>query len=114
MFCPRLLQTFWIGAWFGSYAFVISVIMNNIIVTIFLRQFLATTNEDELRRREIERQHNQYVTGSIEFISSFDPVLSKMSNFHTADELNRMLSDLYKKVVSIHLSFFFLLKYDDW
>jgi hypothetical protein len=92
---PNWSQVPGIGWFFALYAFLISVLMNNLIVIVFLRNFLACTTENGLRKAHESYNKHLFQTGQRKASSPLDPLLEEMSKFADQKELDTMIEDLF-------------------
>lgn len=92
------MAIWYIGFVFGTYSFIVYVFLNNIVVVVFLREFLAST-ADNKRKRALDMERKKlHVNGDLAIKSPLDPLLQEMINFRDQKELSLMISDLYKLI----------------
>jgi hypothetical protein len=92
------MGVWYIGFIFGTYSFIVNVLLNNIVVVVFLREFLATTADDR-RKSALEAEHERlHVNGDLAIKSPLDPLLRDMVYFRDRKELLHMISDLYELI----------------
>jgi hypothetical protein len=84
-----------IDVFFSIYILLVFVLVQNLVVVVFLREFLATTADDQRSARQEERLR-QGMYGDLGAKSPIDPLLREMLNFRDEGELGSMLSDLYR------------------
>jgi hypothetical protein len=84
-----------IDVFFSIYILLVFVLVQNLVVVVFLREFLATTADEQRSARQEERLR-QGMYGDLGAKSPIDPLLREMLNFRDEGELGSMLSDLYR------------------
>jgi hypothetical protein len=90
-----LVRDWQIDGFFCVYMILVFVMLQNLVVVVFLREFLATTADEQRRARQEERLR-QGMIGDLGAKSPIDPLLREMLNFRHEGELESMLSDLYR------------------
>lgn len=84
------------GWFFGLYSFLVHILLNNIVVMVLLREFLACTVDDERSSALAAEERRQKLDGDVALIRSpLDPLLQEMVNFNDEQELHQMISDLF-------------------
>ena len=92
------MAIWYIGFVFGTYSFIVYVFLNNIVVVVFLMEFLAST-ADNKRKRALDMERKKlHVNGDLAIKSPLDPLLQEIINFRDQKELSLMISDLYKLI----------------
>ena len=79
---------------FGFYSFLMNVIFNNIIMIVFLREFLLTTVDEKRNNAHEQEQRRRQLNGDRGV--SLEPLLVKMIGFKHESELGLMIADLYR------------------
>jgi len=90
-----LVRDWGVDCFFCIYMPLVFVMMQNLVVVVFLREFLATAADEQRRERQEERLR-QSMFGDLGAKSPIDPLLQEMLNFRHEGELDSMLSDLYR------------------
>jgi hypothetical protein len=90
-----LVRDWQIDCFFCVYMILVFVMLQNLVVVVFLREFFATTADEQRRARQEERLR-QSMFGDLGAKSPIDPLLREMLNFRHEGELESMLSDLYR------------------
>jgi hypothetical protein len=90
-----LLRDWGVDCFFCIYMLLVFVVLQNLVVVVFLREYLATAADEQRRQRQEERLR-QSMFGDLGAKSPIDPLLQEIMNFRHEGELSSMLSDLYR------------------
>lgn len=84
----------YIGLLMGFYSFLVFVLMNNVVLVVFIRDFLQSTTEDQKQRAQAADQQRLRLSDQNATVL-LKPLLKVMVNFREEKELNLMIDDLY-------------------